>query len=80
MNEGDDEELELYGDDSIASKDHPVPRWLFWNYVFWIIVGLVAFGLYWNGSWGWLDPGYWRELQIVAGTTIPERNYSSTSE
>lgn len=68
---GGDDEVELYGDPLIASKNAPVPRWLFWSYFGWIAFGLVWFYLYWNGSYGWLDRGYWQQLQRAAATTYP---------
>lgn len=68
-----DEELESYGDTGITSANAPIPRWLIWNYVFWIIWGFVWFALYWNGSWGYLDRGYWQELQRAANTTFVEK-------
>lgn len=69
--DGHDEEMEFYGDSNIASKDAPVPTWLIVSYIFWPIFGLVWFYLFWNGSWGWLDRGYWQQLQRAANTTIP---------
>lgn len=69
-----DDELELYGDDRIASKDAKVPNWLMFTYIFWPLWGIVWFWLYWNGSWGWLDRGYWHELQEAANTTFPIMN------
>lgn len=65
------QESEEYGDTGIRSNDAPIPNWLKWNYIFWIIVGLVGFYLFWNGSNGWLDRGYWEQLQRAAGTTFP---------
>jgi len=67
----DDEEIDLYGDPRIASKNAPVPRWLTLSYVFWITFGLVWFVLFWNGSFGWFDRGYWQQLQRAANTTYP---------
>lgn len=69
--EDEHEELDLYGDQGIASKDAPVPFWLKVNYVFWIFFGLMWGVLFWNGSYGWLDRGYWQELQRAANTTYP---------
>jgi hypothetical protein len=66
-----DSEIEEYGDPGILSAHAPVPRWLTYNYIFWILWGIVAFGLYWNGSHGWLDRGYWQQLQRAANTTYP---------
>lgn len=67
----DHSETEHYGDQGIASNDAPIPMWLKFNYVFWIIFGLVGFYLYWNGSSGWFDRGYWNELQRAANTVYP---------
>ena len=64
--------IEEYGDPGIASKDSPVPRWLLWTYRLLPLFGLILLILYWNGSWGWLDPGHWKELQKAANTTFPE--------
>lgn len=72
MNMSHDEEIEYFGDPGIASAHAPVPRWLFWNYIFWTLFGLAWFALYWNGSWGFLDRGHWQELQKAANTTFPQ--------
>lgn len=56
----------------IASADNPIPRWLIATYIVMPLLGLLIFVLYWNGSWGWLDRGYWSELQQAANTTFPE--------
>lgn len=69
-----DDNIEEYGDSLIASKDAPVPRWLIYSYLFWILFGLFWFYYFWNGSYGWLDRGYWQELQRAAGTTFPFAN------
>jgi hypothetical protein len=63
--------LELYGDDQIASYHGIIPNWLKFQYVLWIIWGIIWFALYWNGSWGYLDRGYWQELQRAANTKFP---------
>lgn len=67
----DPEEIDLYGDPGIASKHNPVPKWLILSYIVWPIVGLIWFYLFWNGSYGWFDRGYWQQLQRAAGTTFP---------
>lgn len=64
------EDVEMFAE-GIMSRDAPVPRWLIVNYIIWPIIGLVCFFLYWNGSWGWLDRGYWSELQRAADTVYP---------
>lgn len=66
-----------YGDPKIASYDAPVPGWLNASYWLWIIVGLLCALFYWNGSWGFLDPGHWGPLQEAANTTFPLQNVNS---
>ena len=66
-----DPDIEYYGEAGIESKDAPVPFWLKVNYVFWILWGIVWFYYFWNGSYGWLDRGYWNELQRAANTVYP---------
>lgn len=66
------EEIEVYGDEGIESKDAPVPKWLIWTYITLPIWGVITFYLFWNGSQGWLDRGYWQQLQIASKTTFPE--------
>ena len=63
-------DVEYYGDEGIASKDAQVPRWLIWVYVTLPFWGILTFYLYWNGSQGWLDRGYWQQLQQAANTTF----------
>jgi hypothetical protein len=65
------DELETYGDEGIASKDAPVPTWLKLTYIILPLWGILAFWIYWNGSSGWLDRGYWQQLQRAANTTMP---------
>lgn len=73
MNE--EEEIELYGDPGIASGDAKVPFFLKFSYIFWPIWGIATFYYFWNGSMvGWVDPGYWDQLQIAANTTFPIEN------
>lgn len=68
-------EIEEYGDEDIASRDAPVPRFLKFNYVIWILFGIVWFYLFWNGSTvPFFDRGYWFELQKAANTTFPHIN------
>lgn len=68
------EELEEYGDPGILSADAKVPGWLKLTYLILPIWGVISFLMYWNGSWGWLDRGYWQELQRAANTTFPYIN------
>ncbi len=73
-----DDEIESYGDDYISSYHGTVPRWLKLQYYFWIVWGLVWFVLYWNGSWGYMDRGYWQQLQRAANTTFPIENQNAS--
>lgn len=70
-------ELELYGDDRISSYDAKIPKFLIWSYIVLPIWGIVSFMLFWNGSFGWFDRGYWQQLQIAANTTFPTENQDS---
>lgn len=74
MSEHGHSEIEEYGDPLIASKDAKVPFWLKINYVLWPVWGIIWFYLFWNGSYGWLDRGYWQQLQRAANTTFPIQN------
>ncbi len=64
MNKIKDEEFEVP-----ASNDAKVPRWLILTYIVLPIWGIYVWGVYWNGSVGWLDRGYWQQLQEAANTT-----------
>lgn len=61
------------------SNNAPIATFLWINYIFWPIVGLIALYLYWNGSSGWLDRGYWQQLQQAANTTFPYKNVDDPS-
>lgn len=74
MTDHEEDSLENYGDDSISSYHGIVPAWLKFQYFFWIAWGIVWFFLYWNGSWGYVDRGYWQQLQRAAQTTFPFSN------
>lgn len=67
-------EVELYGDPGIATYDAKVPWFLIFVYIILPIWGIFAWYYFWNGSEGWSDRGYWKELQIAANTTFPEDN------
>ena len=69
MTMNDDDEIELYPDD-IASKNLKVPFELKFMYLLLPFWGLLWWILFWNGSYGWLDRGYWSELQKAANTTL----------
>lgn len=74
-------EIELYGDPGIASYDAKVPKFLIFMYMTLPVWGIITFAVLWNGSTGsWMDPGYWRELQIASNTTFPTRNIDTPHE
>jgi len=62
------------GDTEIASGDAKVETWLKVTYIVLPIWGIIWFFLYWNGTHGWLDRGYWEQLQRAANTTFPSQN------
>lgn len=67
----DASDLELYGDPGIASRNAPTPKWLVISNWFFVFLGLLWFYLFWNGSFGFLDRGYWSQLQRAANTAYP---------
>lgn len=74
MSDEENKEIFHYGDPNISSAHAPIPKWLKWNYLFWVLWGFVWWHYFWNGSYGWLDGGYWAELQRAANTTFPIEN------
>ncbi len=72
--EEDKDELELYADGSIQSKNAKIPGWLKLVYLILPFWGLLWWILFWNGSYGWFDRGSWHELQKAANTTFPYEN------
>lgn len=72
--EAEHEELDVYADGAITSGHGKIPRWLWWFYIGMPIWGLVWLYVYWNGSFGWADNGYWEQLQRAANTTSPYIN------
>lgn len=68
----DENDSEIFEDDGSLPPVHhaPIPKWLIWSYILLPVWGIVTLVLYWNGSWGWFDRGYWHELQEAAGTTF----------
>lgn len=66
-------DIETYAE-GISSKDAKIPAWLKWIYLILPFWGILWFYLFWNGSYGWLDRGYWNELQKAANTTFPSIN------
>ena len=76
----DSKEIEFYGDPDIATYHAKVPLFLIITYIVLPIWGLAMAYIYWNGSIGWLDRGYWHQLQIASNTTYPYENHSATEE
>lgn len=68
------DEIEEYGDAYIQSYDRKVPMWLKLTYILLPIWGVIWMALYWNGESGWLDRGYWIELEKAANTTYPYKD------
>jgi len=64
----DDDSVPLY-----HAKEPGIPLWLKLVYILVPLWGFFALYLYWNGSHGWLDRGYWEQLQKAANTTFPAR-------
>lgn len=61
-------------DDYGIKEDHnKVPYWLIVTYIILPIWGFFTLFYFWNGSRGWLDPGYWQQLERAANTTYPQR-------
>lgn len=80
MSEEGKDDIEYYGDEYIASYHGTVPSWLKFNYIFWLAWGVVWFILFWNGSAGYLDRGYWQQLQRAANTTFPIINQNEIQQ
>ncbi len=71
----DAEHYDVYGDDPRIRAGHaPVPIWLKSVYFTLPIWGMITLAMFWNGTWGWLDPSYWSQLQKAANTTYPYIN------
>ena len=76
----DEEHFESYEGGEIISGDAKFPGWLKFTYVVLPIWGIIWLCLYWNGVHGWLDRGYWNELERAANTTFPQINQNDPSE
>ena len=55
----EEDDIELFAD-GISSKDAKISIWLKCLYVILPLWGILWFFLYWNGSTGILERGYWR--------------------
>jgi len=75
-----DEEMDVYGDTGIESKNAKIDGWLKFVYIILPIWGIIWMFLYWNGVHGWLDRGHWNELEKAANTTISNHNYSESDK
>lgn len=65
-----EQKLDVYADNEITELvDTKVPTFLKFVYVLLPIWGIIWWVYYWDGSGGFLDRGYWRELQTQARTT-----------
>jgi len=53
------------------SEDHKIPKFLQVTFLIILVWGVWALIAYRNGSHGWLDRGYWQQLQEAANTTFP---------
>lgn len=62
------------------SDDAPIPGWLKLTYILVPIWGFLILFLYWNGSVGWLDRGYWHQLQQASNTVYPFNSHSPLEE
>ena len=78
--ESNNDEIQSYGDEGIQSYENRVPRWLKFTYLILPVWGMIWFYYFWNGSYGWLDRGYWSELQQAANTTFPSINQNYPQE
>ncbi|NGX61674.1 MAG: hypothetical protein K940chlam9_01163 [Chlamydiae bacterium] len=58
-------------EDVPPSEERKIPKFLLWTYLVLPLAGIIGFFLYWNGSHGFLDRGYWQPLQRAAHTTYP---------
>lgn len=72
-------ELDFYEGGTITSDHNRVPTWLKWVYIIMPIWGIIWLFLYWNGLSGWLDRGYWIQLEKAANTTYPYINANEKS-
>ncbi len=53
------------------TEENRIPIFLYITYIVVLVGGILAFIAYWNGSHGFLDRGYWQQLQKAAYTTYP---------
>jgi len=53
------------------TEERNVPKFLYVVYAVVLVIGILGFFFFWNGSKGWLDRGFWQGLQKAADTTAP---------
>lgn len=63
-----DHEPHLHEGGLIQEYSRPIPMWLKMMYVVLPILGIWILFMYWNGSWGFMDPGTWQSLQEASCT------------
>lgn len=65
-----EQELDVYGDNEITELvGTKVPHFLKLVYLLLPLWGIIWWLYYWDGSDGFLDRGYWKQLQAQARTT-----------
>lgn len=69
-------EIDVYPGANIVSGNAKIPGWLIFTYTTLPIWGILTLFFFWNGTWGWFDPGYWQQLQKAANTTFPRTNHN----
>ena len=69
--ESEDMTVDIYGDDEVRElANTKIPKFLWFTYIAVFIWGIMWWMLFWNGSQGWLDRGYWSELEGAANTKL----------
>ena len=58
-------------DEIPQTEERKIPVFLYIVYIVVLVGGIWAFCAFWTGSKGWLDRGFWHELQKAASTTAP---------
>lgn len=73
--------IEVFGDNEVREYAHTkVPKFLLGVYVILPIWGITWWLLFWDGSTGWFDRGYWNELESAAKTKLVVEEVSKPSE
>jgi hypothetical protein len=76
MSAENEEDVFNYGDERIASAHNKVSPFLKAVYIIMPIWGIIWWFLYWNGTSGWLDRGYWQQLQRANSSAYPFINFN----